>query len=363
MNNKRTKLLALLLAAAIVFSLAACGKEEGETTTTAEQTTAQETTAEQTTAVEVRLTEAEIRLALGEAQAAWDGTTANLTDEMKAAVSMYYKTSGKPVQIKDDGFYFVEDEGATVSDETTAVGGTTATGETTAAAGTVPSTKAEMLAAYTAVMNRAKTVKPGFTKYEYQALPGDKINIIDGGNILSFALDLAGRFMTTEEKAKKEPGVNAKGGDMNDFPVKYAPKGCMITDPGAIKRAKCDVLPNGNYQLTLVLVDEMNPEHYQSGSTSPSITGGMFTPLSPSDFEQQLNSGIIKATIGNLTYSMKYFDSTSVLTYNPATSQIVSLNQVTYTVMDISGRIKPLFTDAAATAVLEMHYKYFDFEY
>lgn len=301
MKNKKAKSFALITAAVLIFSLAACGKEEGG------QTTAPSTAAGETT--------------------------------IAAATTAPGETTAP-------------------AEESTVVNG-----ETTAALNTVPSTKAEILAAYTAVMNSAKTGKPGFTKYEYQALPGDKINISEGGGILSFALDLAGRFMTTEEKAKKEPGVNAKGGAMNDFPVKYAPKGCMITDAGAIKRAKCEVLANGNYQLTLVLIDEMNPEHYQSGSTAPSVTGGMFTPLSPSDFEQQLNSGLIKAAIGNLKYDMKYYDSTSVLTYDPATSRIVSLNQVTYTVMDISGRIKPLFTDAAATAVLEMHYKYFDFAY
>ena len=302
MKNKTAKLLALLTAAAIVLSLATCGKENSAQTTAPSTAEMDNTAAPRETAAPAE-------------------TTAQAEDS----------TAGNE--------------------------------ETTAALIKAPSTKTEILAAYTAVMNNAKTGKPGFTKYEYQALPQDKINIIKGGNILSFALDLAGRFMTTEEKAKKNPGINAKGSNMNDFPVKYAPKGCMITDAGAIKSAKSEVLPNGNYQLTLVLIDEMNPEHYQSGSSAPSITGGMFTPLSPSDFEQQLNSGIIKAAIGNLVYSMKYYDSTSVLTYDPATNQIVSLDQVTYTVMDISGRIKPLFTDAAATAILEMHYKYFDFKY
>lgn len=363
MKNKVTKILALLMAVAIVFSLGACGKDNGETTT-AEQTTAQATTAEQTTAAAVRLTEAEIRLALGEAQSAWDGNTANLTDEMKASVAMYYKTGGQPVQFKDDGFYFVEDEGATVSNETTVTGETTAAGETTTAAGvTKPEGNEQILAAYTAVMNKAKTDKPGYTKYEYQALPQDKINVSDGGKIVSFLLDLAGGFMTTEEKAKKEPGINAKDNNMNGFPVKDAPKGCMITDVSAIKTAKCEVLTNGNYKLILVLNDEMNPEHYQSGTTAPSKTGGMFTPLSKSDIEPELNKGAVKLAIGNAVYSLKYYNCTSVLVYNPATSQIVSLDQTTYTHIDMSGRIKPLFTDAAGTAVLEMYYKFFDFKY
>ena len=318
MKNKFTKLLALLTAAVIIFSLAACGKEKSNETTAPVTAAAGETTA------------------LAEESTNGQGDTTAVSET----------TTTEQVA-------------------TTGNGETTAEGETTSATEVknVPSTKAEILTAYTAAMNKAKTDKPAFTKYEYQALPQDKINISKGGKLISFVLSFAGRFMTTEDKAKKNPGVNAKGNNMSDFPVKYAPKGCMITNTGAIKTAKCDVLSNGNYQLTLVLKDEMNPEHYQSGTTSPSNTGGMFTPLSPSDFEKELNSGIVKATIGNLAYSMKYFDCTSVLTYNPATSQIVSLNQVTYTVMDISGRIKPLFTDAAGTAILEMHYKYFEFAY
>lgn len=320
MKTVIAKSLALLAAAAVVFSLGACGK--GEIT----QTAAPSTAAASESASSQAMTAPETTAAPGAENTSASGET---------------ETTSEP-----------------------ATGGeTSASAETTSPAARPPATKAEILAAYAAVMNGAKADKPGFTKYEYQALPPDKIEISEGGRILSFALDLAGRFMTTEEKAKKEPGVNEKGGSMSDFPVKYSPKGCMITDPGAIKRAKCEVLPDGNYRLTLVLIDEMNPEHYQSGSTAPSITGGMFTPLSPRDFEQQLDSGIIKAAVGNLKYSMKYYDCTSVLTYNPKTGRIVSLNQVTYTVMDISGRIKPLFTDAAATAILEMYYKYFDFQY
>lgn len=308
MKNRITKLLALLMVVAIVFSLAACGKEEEDKTTAAGTTVAGETTTvEETT---------------------------------------------------------VEGETTTMEEATTADGETTAASDTTAApVNTVPSTKAEILTAYTTVMNKAKTDKPGYTKYEYQALPEDKINITKGGNVVSFLLNLAGDFMTTEEKAKKEPGVNAKGGNMNGFPVKDAPKGCMITNVSAIKTAKCDVLANGNYKLTLVLNDEMNPEHYQSGTTAPSNTGGMFTPLSKSDIEPELNKGAVKLAIGNAAFSLKYYNCISILTYNPVTNQVVSLDQTTYTLINMSGRIKPLFTDAEGSAVLEMNYKFFDLKY
>jgi hypothetical protein len=309
MKKGITKLLAMLMAAAIVFSLAACGKEEDDKTTAADTTAAGETTASEAT------------------------TAAN------------QETT-------------TEDGATTVPGETTAAGDTTA-----APVNTVPSTKAEILTAYTTVMNKAKTDKPGYTKYEYQALPEDKINITKGGNVVSFLLNLAGGFMTTEEKAKKEPSVNAKGGNMNGFPVKDAPKGCMITDVNAIKTAKCDVLANGNYKLTLVLVDEMNPEHYKSGNTAPSKTGGMFTPLSKSDIDPELNRGVVKAGVGNAVYSMKYYNCTSVLVYNPTTNQILSLDQTTYAQIDMSGRIKPLFKDAEGSAVLVMNYKFFDLKY
>lgn len=361
MKNKVTKILALLMAVAIVCSLAACGKDDGGTTT--EQTTAQETTAQQTTAVEVRLTETEIRLALGEAQSQWDGDSAKLTDEMKAAVAMYYKTSGKPVQFKDDGFYFVEDEGATVSNETTLTGETTADGQTTTAAvNKDPSTNAEILAAYTEVMNKAKTDKPAYKKIEYQALPSDKINVEKAGLIVTPLLKLAGNFMTTEDKARKDPSVYTKGDNMNSFPIKDASKGCLLTDVNAIKDANCEVLANGNYKITIILNDEKNPEHYRSGQTkAASNTGNMFAPLSRSDIDPELESGLVKATVKNAKYDLYYYNSTATLTYNPQTKNIVTLDMVTYTRLVMEGKV--IGISAKGEGVLEMYLKAYEFGY
>ncbi|MEI6577870.1 MAG: Ig-like domain-containing protein [Eubacteriales bacterium] len=225
-----------------------------------------------------------------------------------------------------------------------------------------PTTKAQILAAYTTVMNKAKSAKPAYSKVEYQALPKDKINITKASIIISPLLNLAGNFMTTEEKAKQNPGINAKGGNMKGFPVKNAPKGCMLTNVSAVKTASCTVLSNGNYKITIVLNDETNPEHYKTGNTAPSKTGSMFYPLSKSDIDPELSSGLVKAVIGNASYSLKYYNCTSTLVYNPKTNQIVSLDQVTYTLINMSGKVINL-VNASGTAVLEMYYKFFNLKY
>ena len=356
MKNRITKLLALLMALAIVFSLGACGRDDSETTT-AEQANAQETTAQQTTAVEVRLTETEIRLALGEAQTAWDGNTANLTNEMKASVAMYYKTGGKPVQFKDDGFYFVEDEGATVSNETTVTGETTAAGETTTAVKTDPSTNADILAAYTAVMDKAKTDKPGYTSKEYQALPKDQQKM--EGKVIGALLPLAEMFMT-----KGDPQVKGKTGDMLDFPIKKATKGCLLTNAGAVKTAKYEKLANGNVKITIVLNNELNPEPYKSGQPkATSNTGNMFFVLGKSDIDNELaNNSTVKRVIKEANYSLTYRDCKATLEFNPETQRIVSLKHYVSAFIDMSGKII-ILGDQKGTAVLEMFYEAYDFQY
>lgn len=357
MKNRITKLLALLMALAIVFSLGACGRDDSETTT-AEQANAQETTAQQTTAVEVRLTETEIRLALGEAQSQWDGSAANLTDEMKAAVAMYYKTSGKPVQFKDDGFYFVEDEGATVSNETTLTGETTADGQTTTAAvNKDPSTNAEILAAYTAVMDKAKTDKPGYTYKEYQALPKEQQKM--EGKVIGALLPLAEMFMT-----KGDPQVRGKTGDMMDFPVKKATKGCLLTNAAAVKTANYEKLANGNVRITIVLNNELNPEPYKSGQPKASSnTGNMFFVLGKSDIDNELtNNSTVKRVIKEANYSLTYRDCKATLEFNPETQKIVSLKHYVSAFIDMSGKII-ILGDQKGTAVLEMFYEAYDFQY
>lgn len=314
MKSKLTKLMAVIMAVAIVFSLAACGKNNGgDTTTEASDVAANGTTATDATGT--------------------SDTTLTGTSDVTA-------TSGTNAQ------------GET----------TTKKGESTTVANTkIPTTKAEILSAYTAIMNKGKTDKPAFKKYEYQVLPENERKI---GGAVKYLLPIANSFMNSEEKAKSEPSNYDKNGDMHGFPVKNASKGCMITDPNAIKTAKCEKLSNGNYRITIVLNDELNPEPYKAGQTkAASNTGNMFCPLGKSDIDNELkNNKTVKRVVKSANYSLQYRNCRSVLEYNPKNSQIVSVDQYTNTLITMTGKIIILGT-SSGTAVLEMYYKAYNFKY
>lgn len=234
--------------------------------------------------------------------------------------------------------------GAVDVDATTVEGETTLEGETTTAAlsDKLPETTEEILAAYAAVMNQAKTDKPGFNKVEYQVLPDDAAsrNITQGKTLLNLVLPLAENFMTTEEKATANPEVREKGGDMRWFPVYKSPKGCILTDVNAIKSASAKQLPNGNYQLTIILKSEKNPEPVADGSsTSPSNTGAMFSPLSKNDIDKELNGDFVSAVVKNIKYELTYHDCKAVLTYDPKTNHVTGLEQYSYVTIIGSGKV------------------------
>jgi len=321
MKSRLTKFLALLMAAAVVFSLAGCGKNTTTTTTAAGETT---TAAGETTT------------AAGETTTAAGETTTAAGETTTAAV-------------------------------TTAAGETTTAGEVTTIPVnvTMPKTNAQILAAYTAVMNKAKTDKPAFKKYEYQELPdGAQYRNISGGSaVIDPLLSLVNsNFLTTESKAQANPGVYAKGGDMNAFPVKNATKGCLLTDVSAIKSASCVKLSDGNYKLTITLNNEQNPAHYRTGSTAPSKTGSIFVPLDKGDVDPQLSSGIVKAVVSKAQYSMEYYNCMVTLVYNPINQRVISVDQILYNKLTMSGTVL-LFLKASGWTVLIMHYNIFDVAY
>ncbi len=135
------KILAILLAAALLFSFAACGKEDttDDSTTTTVADDVETTVADDVTAEAIDATVA-------------DGTTAAADEATTVADAEATTVAG-------------EEEATTAADaDATTVANAATTAATTAAAKKAPQTKAEILAAYNNAVNSAYNAKAGFNK-------------------------------------------------------------------------------------------------------------------------------------------------------------------------------------------------------
>ena len=294
------KYLAILLTLAMIFALAACGA------TTDEETTAPEETSEEVVSEEV---------------------SEEVSEDSSEAVS-------------EDASEAVSEDASEAASEDASEDASE--GETEEAK--VPSTKEEILAAYTAVMNQAKKDAPAYKKIEWQTLPDDANSRIvsEGSSVVNTALNLAqNNFMTSEEDTKADPEIKEKGSSMSSFPICNSKYGCLLTNTSAIKSAKCEVLSNGNYKITIVLNDEKNPEPVKSedATTAPSNHGGIFSPVSKKDIDDTLNGGIVSAVAKDIVYSLTYHDCSSCIEYDPTNNHLVSVVQFSKVAISGSGKI------------------------
>ncbi len=289
------KTLSLIITVCLIFALAACGAKNIEEP---ENTTAEEITAE-TETTEPEQTKA--AATADEAASANDGAG-------QTAPENATQDEASPDEVQEEK---------------------------------LPETKAEILSLYAEVMNQAKKDAPGFTKIEYQVLPEEGRVVTEGKTLVNAGLSVAGNFMTSKENAEKNPDVYPKGNDMAAFPIRNTPKGCMLEDPDFLKTATFEVLPDGNYKITLVTGTEKNPEPAAHGaSTAPSKTGGIITPISKKEIDENLQGGIVSAVFKDFNYSLTFHDCESVLVFNPENNHVVSLDQTTR--VSISGSARAL---------------------
>ncbi len=92
-----------------------------------------------------------------------------------------------------------------------------------------------------------------YEKIEWQVLENLKVGSV--GGLLQPFID---KFMTTKEEAEVQ--VQAKGSDdaKNRFPD------CTLTDLSKVKSAEKKDLANGNYEITIIMVDEDTPMNEES---------------------------------------------------------------------------------------------------
>lgn len=211
-------------------------------------------------------------------------------------------------------------------------------------------TAADIVSIYATVMNKAKADKPGFTKIEYQELPGDSENrVISEGDenvseesvnkLLGFVEDLG--VFVPKEKAESEPYIHEKGDeDMSLFPVFSREKGSYLTDPNGIESFTYKVLSNGNVKFSFVLVPEDNPEPIgENSDVAPSYTGAVFSPMSKERIDGTVNHPIVGVFAKNIQYSLRYHDCYVEVEFNPDTLQIVNLKQLAFVSIKGSGDV------------------------
>ena len=224
-----------------------------------------------------------------------------------------------------------------------------------AAQPSVPTSKADILRLYTEVMNKAKSEKPAYRKMEYQEVTEKNFEQA----AVNVALGLASQFMTSEEKAKKNPELHEKGAPAPYFPLYEGEVGCML-DPAdaekAIEKASCRKLSDGNYEIVMTLKPETDPEPFTS------YHGQVFAPISRKVIDAEIEKlRVVKPE----RYSIDYHDCTATLVFNPQSKEIASLLQMTYVTITAKGVIDLGLVEYAidGSAALENTLTITDFQY
>ena len=139
--------------------------------------------------------------------------------------------------------------------------------ETKAPAGNAaPTGKENIFNFYKTAANKiAQNGEAGYTKKEWQTL--SNLNLTGSSTVDNAITKLAGNYMTKEADAKNQ--VSAKGSKeaKDRFPA------CTLTDLSKVKSATCTVQSNGNYKITIIMVDEDTPK--KSGNFLGKVTNSI----------------------------------------------------------------------------------------
>ena len=221
-----------------------------------------------------------------------DTTAAPVVEDTTAAPSVEQTTAAPSVE---------QTTAAPSVEQTTAAPAPTTQAPATSNA---PSSKQDIVNFYAKAANDLKNNgAAGYTKKEWQVVDEININPLVNGAIKG----VLGSFMTVEADAEEQ--VNAKGSD----DAKRRSFGWTLTDLSKVASAKCEVLANGNYKITIVMVDEDTPK--KTGSTLGQVTGAL---LYWEDIENTLTSDPtvtkILSEFSDIHVNYKHFTITAEMT-------------------------------------------------
>ncbi|MBQ6837742.1 MAG: hypothetical protein IJO44_02780 [Clostridia bacterium] len=189
----------------------------------------------------------------------------------------------------------------------------------------------------------ATTGKAGYNKIEWQVLENLQVGSV--GKILQPVID---NFMTTKEEAEVQ--VQEKGSEdaKNRFPD------CTLTDLSKVASATKKDLPNGNYEITIIMQDEDTPMNEESSFLAKVTSSVLFWE----DIERTIKEDVaVVSAINSRSVNYKGYKITAEMTQD---GKFVTLGH--YATVDIKANAKIVVTlDIGGT--LYNNCEYTDFKY
>lgn len=173
----------------------------------------------------------------------------------------------------------------------------------------------------------------GYDKIEWQVLENLQVGSV--GSILQPVID---NFMTTKEEAEVQ--VQAKGSDdaKNRFPD------CTLTDLSKVVKAEKKDLANGNYEITIIMADEDTPMNEESSFLAKVTSSVLFWE----DIEETIKNDVpVVSAINSRSVNYKGYKITAEMTKDGkfvklghyATVDIKANAKITMFTLDIGGTL------------------------
>ncbi len=195
-----------------------------------------------------------------------------------------------------------------------------------------------------AAHNLATKGNAGYDKIEWQVLENLQVGSV--GGILQPVID---SFMTTKEEAEVQ--VQAKGSDdaKNRFPD------CTLTDMSKVASATKKDLANGNYEITIIMVDEDTPMNEESSFLAKVTSSVLFWE----DIEETIKNDVpVVSAINSRSVNYKGYKITAEMTKD---GKFVSLGH--YATVDIKANAKITMFTLDIGGTLYNNCEYSNFKY
>lgn len=192
--------------------------------------------------------------------------------------------------------------------------------QTAAAQAKLPQTKAEILAAYTAVVNKVKTDMPLYYNNDWQTVS----NVDMSGGTYALLSTAAKAFL--EPKEESNPGTHQAGTHAEYFalPTETHKVACVLTDTSKIESASCTQSGDA-YIIKITLAAEKDPDRNRD---NPYAVKGWHGRIFDVMEINQVTDYAKKIPGLNADNAYCTYKGTATLKYNPKTNECISLDHI-----------------------------------